>query len=59
MEPIYIIIAAAILVLTGLLWAGSPDTKVSAVARRAVTGEVCRATATLWTPPPRCGRAHR
>ncbi|MGE0027130.1 MAG: hypothetical protein AB7O78_05625 [Thermoleophilia bacterium] len=27
--------------------AGSPDTKVTAVARRAATGEVCRATATL------------
>ena len=27
--------------------AGSPSTKVTAVARRAATGEVCRATATL------------
>lgn len=27
--------------------AGSPTTKVTAVARRAATGEVCRATATL------------
>lgn len=30
-----------------VIGAGSPRTKVTAVARRAATGEVCRATATL------------
>ena len=33
--------------LRAVIAAGSPSTKVTAVARRAATGEVCRATATL------------
>lgn len=33
--------------VNALIAAGSPRTRVAAVARRAATGEVCRATATL------------